>query len=546
MMRGSKITTKLSAAFMMIALSGLVAALAAVFQAKRSANLARVSDELLAATRAIGDLKEHTYKMESVRQRYLREKQDDLFRNFNIGLRSEFDARLAALETGGRAGDGFVRIADAANAWLKAAELDARMMIESERTKGAMTGFFEALDELTASNTTKIESVKDQQATSNRLAVAFASGMGGALLLLSLGVLIWLRRTVNMPLHQIGISLRALQSDIEAPLQLPPAARRDELGDIGNAVKDLQVTLQANKQAEARRLVEDAEKLARQAEVETQIALFRSAVGVVLHAVGALAAEGRSSARGLSEATAHAGEQAGQAAVTSHQISSGAIQVAAAVEQMAASIAEIARQTGQSFAKVEAMARSAQETQTTIRQLAAAAEKIGAVTGLIKAIADQTNLLSLNATIEAARAEEAGKGFAVVAKEVKNLANQTTGSANEISTLVEAMQEQTSLAVASIDVMARLAEDAQIATATIASAIQEQQEVTSEISRTVSDTSHRSAVLAKNIDGVSTIVQQTSNSAAHALKSSDELALYAGKMRVAVDAFLNQVENKVA
>ena len=88
------------------------------------------------------------------------------------------------------------------------------------------------------------------------------------------------------------------------------------------------------------------------------------------------------------------------------------------------------------------IARAVQDAAAKVDSLSEASNQIGQIVQEIEAIAKQTNLLALNATIEAARAGEAGKGFAVVANEVKNLANQTAKSTDDIRSRIDHLRSE--------------------------------------------------------------------------------------------------------
>ncbi|UCD83898.1 MAG: hypothetical protein JSU92_11510 [Deltaproteobacteria bacterium] len=92
-----------------------------------------------------------------------------------------------------------------------------------------------------------------------------------------------------------------------------------------------------------------------------------------------------------------------------------------------------------------------QEAHQVIDALGRRAKEIGKIVNVIDEVADETNLLSLNAAIIAAQAGEHGRGFAVVANEVSGLADRTASSTKEISSLIQAVQEEAGRAVKAMD-----------------------------------------------------------------------------------------------
>ncbi|MFQ3587271.1 MAG: globin-coupled sensor protein [Fimbriimonadaceae bacterium] len=112
------------------------------------------------------------------------------------------------------------------------------------------------------------------------------------------------------------------------------------------------------------------------------------------------------------------------------------------------------------IAAMERVRETVEETAQRVAQMNARSDEIGNIVQTIDDIAAQTNLLALNAAIEAARAGEQGRGFAVVAEEVRKLAENSSASTKEITTLIQAVQRGSQEAM---DSMRRTMEDVQSA-----------------------------------------------------------------------------------
>ncbi len=343
------------------------------------------------------------------------------------------------------------------------------------------------------------------------------------LMALVLGMLasVVITRQITRPLSETLETVKRIASgDLTQNIQI---TRRDELGALQQNIQDMGSTLReliggirdgvtqiASAAEELSAVTEQTSAGVNSQKVETD------QVATAMHEMTATVQEVARNAEQASEAAAQADGEA----------RAGDTVVSEAIEQIERLATEVIRST-------EAMTMLQQES-----------DKIGSVMDVIKAVAEQTNLLALNAAIEAARAGEAGRGFAVVADEVRGLAQRTQKSTEEIEGLVAGLQNGTqqvaqvmnssraltSSSVAltrkageSLDNITRTVSNIQSMNQQIAAAAEQQSSVAEEINRSI-----------VNVRDVS---EQTAAASEETAASSVELARLGNQLQMLVSRF---------
>ncbi len=227
-------------------------------------------------------------------------------------------------------------------------------------------------------------------------------------------------------------------------------------------------------------------------------------------------------------------------------------QVATAMHEMAATVQEVARNAEQAstaarqadqqarqgdrvvrdaVGQVGSLAGEVDQSAHAIEALHAESGRIGSVLEVIRAVAEQTNLLALNAAIEAARAGEQGRGFAVVADEVRALARRTHDSTEEIEGLignlqrvaqqaVEQMQSSRSLTQRTVE----LANEAGVALGRITESVSTIEQMNQQIAAAAEQQSAVAENISESVTRVRDIGDQSASATEQTAGASAELA----------------------
>jgi methyl-accepting chemotaxis protein len=262
-----------------------------------------------------------------------------------------------------------------------------------------------------------------------RRAMWMSSGIGLAVALVCLLLVVLLARGLVRPIRQVTAALVAIGSGGGDLTQRLDSSRADELGDLARGfnrfldsqremIGEVLTTSEHLRTAvsQVAKVVDNtAERSGRQQEMTDMVATAVHEMGLTVQEIA---------------------QNAGNAAVASQSARDEAMQAREVV--------------GGSIRHIESMSDEIGIAAGAVGELANQVASIDQVLAVIRGISEQTNLLALNAAIEAARAGDMGRGFAVVADEVRTLARRTQSSTDEIQQMIGSLKQGADNAVSSM------------------------------------------------------------------------------------------------
>nr|WP_273862614.1 methyl-accepting chemotaxis protein [Pseudomonas sp. LA5] len=391
--------------------------------------------------------------------------------------------------------------------------------IATAQDKGRMDGMRELLAQLKTRENRLLDGRTQSMDDAKQQALTILISGGVLATLLALGIAWSLTRTIVGRLAQtVAVARTIAAGQLDSPI---PAGGRDELGQLLTAFAQMQDKLRGMIQGIKQgtdHLVAASHSISANSQQLSAAAQEQSS------AASSMAA----TVEELTVSINHVSDNAGEA----HDLSS-----------QSGRLAQDGGQTIQaSVDSMRSIAGTVQSSATRIGELGEHSERVSSIVSVIKGIADQTNLLALNAAIEAARAGEQGRGFAVVADEVRQLAQRTTNSTQEIAAMIEKIQAATQAAMSDMEVGVRqvnggvdLANQAGEAVVSINTASDKVVRVVNQISLALREQTAASHDVARTVERLAQMAQQNSEAIGETVQTA-----------VSLDALANDLNRQIS
>ena len=340
-------------------------------------------------------------------------------------------------------------------------------------------------------------------------------------MLLAVGATVWLLRSKLAPLSDLVRQAQALGAgDLSARLNV---SSHDEIGQLARSF---------NQMGEA---------------LSTMVSHIRSAAEQVNSRAQALSGLSGGAYEGMEQQSGEITSMAGAV----EEFSATSLNIADNMGNTERLAQENAQQTRigrtsmqEASSSLEHIATALNSTAAVINTLGQRSQEIGGIVGVITSIAEQTNLLALNAAIEAARAGEQGRGFAVVADEVRNLASRTRQATDEISGMIQSIQQETGNAISTMEHGKVLMQDGLSRNADVASAlarIDEQSRSAGQqfaaITTATQEQSSTATLLSSNLQSIALANSEQREVVSNLAVTAKELETLAAGLRQEVDRF---------
>ncbi len=355
--------------------------------------------------------------------------------------------------------------------------------------------------------------------------------------LLGGGVLWMVLRSITKPLSLITGLMEKLTSG-ELNIEVPQYDRKDEIGKLTIALNAFHEATLAQESARKLEAERTNNEIMRADVIRTATTNFEKKIQAVVSTLSAASTELATTSEGLVKNIGETNQTVQDALLGSNHTTENVQSVAASAEEMTAASKEISNQLHNSNNMIQDSVKRAESADLQATSLSQATIRVKEVIELISTISGQINLLALNATIESARTGEAGKGFAVVASEVKNLANQTDKSVQEIEKVIQEMDAASGEIIGSLKGIKDSIRNISGASSTIASAVEEQSATNNEVARNMQSAASKTRSVSDNLNVIAKSASHAQSSSTQVFDASVELSKQAEMLNNEVNDFL--------